>query len=250
MPQAHQRVELVRHTLDGEAVIALAAKLCYAGGDLDSLLDKIAANDQRDFLRKVREMGHESVLEHASFTFLVEGVSRALLAQLTRHRIASFSVQSQRYVSYKKGFGYVVPPSVSALGPEAEAEYASQMEQMQTWYEGWQEKLGANEDARFVLPNACETRLLMTMNARELRHFFALRMCERAQWEIRALARRMFELCYAQTPELFEDAGAGCLRGACPEGEKSCGKASEIRAERKAYLAAHVQQRQPTETEV
>jgi len=250
MPEAHQRVELVRHTLDGEAVIALAAKLCYAGGDLDSLLEKIAANDQRDFLRKVREMGHESVLEHASFTFLVEGVSRALLAQLTRHRIASFSVQSQRYVSYKKGFGYVVPPSVSALGPEAEAEYASQMAQMQTWYEGWQEKLGANEDARFVLPNACETRLLMTMNARELRHFFALRMCERAQWEIRALARKMFELCYAETPELFEDAGAGCLRGACPEGDKSCGKASEIRAERKMYLAAHAVRNQLTETEV
>lgn len=240
MPQAHQRVELLRHTLDGEAVVALAAKLCYAGGDLDSLLEKIAANDQRDFLRKVREMGHESVLEHVSFTFLAEGVSRALLAQLTRHRIASFSVQSQRYVSYKKGFGYIVPPSVRALGPQAEAEYAAQMEQMQTWYEGWQEKLGANEDARFVLPNACETRLLMTMNVRELRHFFALRMCERAQWEIRSLARSMFELCYAEAPELFEDAGAECLRGGCPEGEKSCGRAGEIRAERRAWLAAHV----------
>ena len=113
MPEVQQRVELVRHSLDGEALVALAAKLCYAGGDLDSLLEKIAANDQRDFLRKVREMGHESVLEHVSFTFLTEGVSRALLAQLTRHRIASFSVQSQRYVSYHKGFGYVVPPSVS-----------------------------------------------------------------------------------------------------------------------------------------
>ena len=112
MPEVHQRVELLRVTPDGEAVIALAAKLCYAGGDLDSLLQKIAENDQRAFLRKVREMGHESVLEHVSFTFLVEGISRALLAQLTRHRIASFSVQSQRYVSYAKGFGYVTPPAV------------------------------------------------------------------------------------------------------------------------------------------
>ena len=239
MPEARQRVELIRHTLDGEAVVALAAKLCYAGGDLDSLLRKIAVNDQRDFIRKVREMGHESVLEHASFTFLVEGVSRALLAQLTRHRIASFSVQSQRYVSYAKGFGYVVPPSVRALGPQAEAEYAAQMAQMQAWYEGWQERLGANEDARFVLPNACETRLLVTMNVRELRHFFTLRMCERAQWEIRTLATRMFELCYAQAPELFEDAGEACLRGACPEGEKSCGRAAEHRARRKAYLEAN-----------
>ncbi len=239
MPQVCQRVELIRHTVDGEAVVALAAKLCYAGGDLDSLLEKIAAGDQRAFLRKIREMGHESVLEHVSFTFLAEGVSRSLLAQLTRHRIASFSVQSQRYVSYAKGFGYVVPPAVSALGPEAEGEYAAQMAQMQRWYEGWQTKLGTNEDARFVLPNACETRLMVTMNARELRHFFALRMCERAQWEIRAMAEKMFALCWEQTPELFEDAGPGCLRGPCPEGEKSCGKAMEKRAERAAFLRGH-----------
>lgn len=237
MPEKHQRVELIRQTADAQDIVALAAKLCYAGGDLDSLLTKIAANDQRDFLRKVREMGHESVLEHVSFTFLVEGVSRALLAQLTRHRIASFSVQSQRYVSYQKGFGYIVPPSVRALGPEAEAEYAAQMAQMQTWYEGWQQKLASNEDARFVLPNACETRLLLTMNARELRHFFALRMCMRAQWEIRSLAQSMFGLVYAEAPELFEDAGAACLRGPCPEGAKTCGQAVQFREERRKLLS-------------
>jgi thymidylate synthase (FAD) len=236
MPQVTQRVELIRQTMDGEALVALAAKLCYAGGDLDDLLNKIARNDQRSFLRKVREMGHESVLEHVTFTFLAEGVSRAMLAQLTRHRIASFSVQSQRYVSYAKGFGYIVPPAVQALGPEAEAEYAAQMAQMQSWYESWQQRLGTNEDARFVLPNACETRLMITMNARELRHFFALRMCERAQWEIRTLAEKMFVLCYQEAPELFEDAGQGCLRGACPEGEKTCGKAAQKRAERAAFL--------------
>jgi thymidylate synthase (FAD) len=191
-------------------------------------------------------MGHESVLEHVSFTFLLEGVSRALLAQLTRHRIASFSVQSQRYVSYAKGFGYIIPPSVQALGDAAVREYEAQMAQMQAWYESWQQRLGANEDARFVLPNACETRLMTTMNARELRHFFALRMCERAQWEIRALAGHMFTLCYAQAPELFADAGAGCLRGACPEGDKTCGKAAQVRAERKAFLAAHAAQEQET----
>jgi thymidylate synthase (FAD) len=241
MPEVSQRVELIRHTLDGEGVVALAAKLCYAGGDLDSLLQKITVNDQREFIRKLRSMGHESVLEHVSYTFLIEGVSRSLLAQITRHRIASFSVQSQRYVSYAKGFNYIVPPTVKALGPKAEGEYARQMAQMQSWYEGWQEKLGANEDARFVLPNACETRMVVTMNARELRHFFALRMCERAQWEIRSLAGRMLECCMEQTPELFEDAGPACLRGPCPEGEKSCGKAAEIRAERKAFLAARAE---------
>ena len=237
MPEVHQRVELVRHTLAPEATVALAARLCYAGGDLEALQQRIAQSDQHAFLRKVREMGHESVLEHVSFTFLIEGVSRALLAQLTRHRIASFSVQSQRYVSYAGGFGYVVPPAVHALGAQAEAEYAAQMAQLQAWYESWQERLGTNEDARFVLPNACETRLLVTMNARELRHFFALRMCERAQWEIRALAGRMFALCYAQAPELFEDAGAACLRGECPEGEKSCGQWVAVRAQRQAFLA-------------
>ena len=237
------RVELLRSTVESEALVALAAKLCYAGGDLTSLRDAIARKDQQSFLRKVREMGHESVLEHASLTFLMEGVSRALLAQLTRHRIASFSVQSQRYVSYADGFGYVVPPSIRALSDDAVAEYKAQMAQMQAWYEGWQKRLGdgesANQDARFVLPNACETRIMVTMNVRELRHFFELRMCNRAQWEIRALAQRMFELSYAEAPALFEDAGPRCLRGACPEGAKSCGRQQEIRLEREAFVAAH-----------
>ena len=236
------RAELIRSTVGSETLVALAAKLCYAGGDLDSLREAIDQRDQQAFLRKVREMGHESVLEHASFTFLIEGVSRALLAQLTRHRIASFSVQSQRYVSYGGGFGYIVPPSIRTLGEDAVAEYQAQMQQMQAWYEGWQHRLGegetANQDARFVLPNACETRILMTMNVRELRHFFQLRMCSRAQWEIRALAERMFELSYAEAPALFEDAGPQCLRGACPEGAKSCGKQQELRLQREAFLAS------------
>ena len=187
-------------------------------------------------------MGHDSVLEHASFTFGVEGVSRVLLAQLTRHRLASFSVQSQRYVSYENGFGYVMPPKIAALGEEAQTEYRRQMDEMHAWYCAWQEKLGAgegsNEDARFVLPGACETRLMMTMNVRELRHFFSLRMCSRAQWEIRALATEMHRLCMEVAPALFADSGPGCLRGACPEGSKSCGRAAEIRARRQVELDA------------
>ncbi len=241
MPECTQRVELVRASVNTEELIALGARLCYSGSDLDALLTLVCEKDQQSFLRKIMDMGHESVLEHATFSFLVEGVSRVLLAQLTRHRIASFSVQSQRYVSYEKGFGYVVPPAIQALGAQAAAEYEGQMEQIQGWYEGWQKKLGAageksNEDARFVLPNACSTRVLMTMNARELRHFFALRMCERAQWEIRAMAAKMFELCYEKAPALFANAGPGCLRGACPEGEKTCGKWQEKREEREAFL--------------
>lgn len=241
MPERTQRVLLVRYTPDCQDLVALGARLCYAGGDVDSLIRSVDEKDQRAFLKKLSDMGHESVLEHASFTFLAEGVSRVLLAQLTRHRIASFSVQSQRYVSYKDGFGYVVPPSIQALGPEAAAEYREQMAQMQRWYVAWQERLGAageksNEDARFVLPGACETRILFTMNVRELRHFFALRMCSRAQWEIRAMANAMFRECCRVAPGLFENAGPACLRGACPEGPKTCGQAEQIRAERKRYL--------------
>ncbi len=244
MPQRTQRVELVRSTVDTEALIALGARLCYAGGDVDALLELVSKKDQQAFLRKIMDMGHDSVLEHASFSFLVEGVSRVLLAQLTRHRIASFSVQSQRYVSYAEGFGYIVPPAIEGLGPEAVKEYEDQMAQIQRWYVNWQDKLGAageksNEDARFVLPNACETRILVTMNARELRHFFALRMCSRAQWEIRAMAEKMFDKCYEAAPALFENAGPGCLRGACPEGAKTCGQQSAIKARREAFIAQH-----------
>ena len=241
MPEKKQRVALVRHTADPEALTALGARLCYAGGDIDRLLALIEEKDQKAFVEKIMSMGHESVLEHVSFTFLIEGVSRVLLAQLTRHRIASFSVQSQRYVSYQSGFGYIIPPAIEALGEEAVAEYEAQMAQMQSWYETWQQRLGAageksNEDARFVLPNACETRVLLTMNARELRHFFALRMCTRAQWEIRQMANTMFEQCLAVAPAMFRDAGPGCLRGPCPEGAKSCGKAREIRENREKVL--------------
>ena len=189
--------------------------------------------DQAAFLRRIVASGHLSVLEHASFTFGVSGVSRALLAQLTRHRIASFSVQSQRYVSLDKGFGYIVPPRIKELGEEAVREFEAQMDQMQAWYVAWQEKLGkgegSNEDARFVLPNACETHITVTMNARELLHFFSLRCCSRAQWEIRAMAREMLRLCKQVAPVIFENGGPGCVSGPCPEGARSCGKAAEMR---------------------
>ena len=124
-------------------------------------------------------------------------------------------------------------PRIRDLGEDAVKEFESQMAQMQTWYQDWQEKLGkgegSNEDARFVLPNACETHITMTMNARELLHFFSLRCCNRAQWEIRALAREMLRLCKQVSPVIFESAGPGCVRGACPEGAKSCGQQAEMR---------------------
>lgn len=240
MPRSEMKVALIRHTLSPEEVVALGARLCYSKARVDDLLERVEARDQTEFVHRIMSMGHDSVLEHATFTFGIEGVSRVLLAQITRHRMASFSVQSQRYVSYESGFGYIVPPKIEALGEEAAAEFCRQMDTMHQWYTQWQEKLGTgeggNEDARFVLPGACETRMMVTMNVRELRHFFSLRMCSRAQWEIRALATEMHRLCMEVAPALFENAGPGCLRGACPEGEKSCGKALQIRAERKAWL--------------
>ena len=246
MPRAEMKVALIRHTLSPEEVVALGARLCYSRARVDNLLERVSTRDQTDFVGRIMKMGHDSVLEHASFTFGIEGVSRVLLAQITRHRLASFSVQSQRYVSYESGFGYVVPPKIEALGEEAVREYEQQMDTLHQWYTRWQEKLGTgeggNEDARFVLPGACETRMMVTMNVRELRHFLSLRMCSRAQWEIRALATEMHRLCMEIAPALFADAGPGCLRGACPEGEKTCGKMLQIREERKAILAALIQE--------
>ena len=234
MAKATLKVMLLRATPDPDEVVALGARLCYAQADLDSLRGRVEATDQQKYIEGVMARGHLSVTEHATFTFAVEGVSRALLAQLTRHRIASFSVQSQRYVSMADGFDYVIPPSISALGEQEEAEFIRQMDTMHAWYCAWQEKLGgakeaANQDARFVLPNAAATRLLMTMNARELMHFFELRCCNRAQWEIREMAWQMLALCRKAAPALFAHAGPACLRGACPEGRACCGRADEVK---------------------
>ena len=231
MPESKLHVVLLTHTPEPEKTCALAARTCYSALDEQGLQEKVESADQSKFLKGIVASGHLSVLEHASFTFFAEGVSRALLAQISRHRIASFSVQSQRYVSLEKGFDYIIPPRIKDLGEEAVLEYNAEMEQMHKWYIAWQEKLGenANEDARFVLPNACETHITFTMNARELLHFFSLRCCNRAQWEIRELATEMLRLCKEAAPVIFENAGPGCVSGACPEGPRSCGQAKTMR---------------------
>ena len=237
MPEVHPNVTLIRYTPAPEELVALAGKLCYSPATLEDLAEGIAEKDQTKYLTKLTDMGHLSPIEHASFTFGIEGVSRTLLAQITRHRIASFSVQSQRYVALggeDAGFDYIVPPAIQALGEEEVAEYHRQMETMDQWYQEWRIKLGggkaSNEDARFVLPNAAATRIVMTMNARELIHFLSLRCCNRAQWEIREVAWKMLELAYSAAPSLFSNAGPSCLSGKCPEGKMTCGKMAEIRA--------------------
>ncbi len=245
-------VKLLTYTPEPEKTIACAAKLCYASADIDTLVDGLTDDKVASFLDHLNNIGHQSPIEHASFTFGVEGVSRSLLAQITRHRLASFSVQSQRYVREKGGFQFVLPPEIEAV-PEAKEEFLRAMEEDVQHYErltrllqekhqaaflaaGDDEKTAARkaekkaiEDARFVLPNACATKLIVTMNARSLMNFFALRCCNRAQWEIRDLATQMLREVKAVAPHLFQDAGPGCVRGACPEGSMSCGRAAETR---------------------
>lgn len=205
-------VTLIRYTPDPDHLAQLAASICTRREPTEKAM-MTAVNSC-----------HESILEHASFTFLAENVSRALLAQLTRHRIASFSVESQRYVNYEDGFGFVIPPSIEALGEEHVRNYTQEMEIIHAWYCGWVELLGKEhqEDARMVLPNAANTRLLFTMNGRELRHLLELRECNKAQWEIRQLARLVHEQVKKVAPLTFANAGPGCARGQCPE-SRPCG---------------------------
>ena len=209
-------------------MVALAARLCYSPSGIGELREDVSRKDMQGLIRKVLAMGHTSTLEHVTFTFGVEGISRAASHQLVRHRIASYSQQSQRYVS--ADFGYVTPKTVAAV-PALLKDYERHMASSSRLYE----KLGKAgipaEDARFVLPNATETKILVTMNARELHHFFALRTCRRAQWEIREMALRMLAIAREEAPLLFEAAGPGCVRGKCSEGRLACGEAAEVRLE-------------------
>ncbi len=245
------KVTLIAHTPQPERTVASAARLCYSAASIADVQEALTEEKTASFVDMLSEIGHESPIEHASFTFGIEGVSRSLLAQITRHRLASYSVQSQRYVTESQ-FEYVVPPEIAAI-PEAKAEYLRAMEEDQRHYEsltallkekhksdllkaGVAEKTAdrqaekrAIEDARFVLPNACATKLMVTMNARSLHNFFRHRCCNRAQWEIRELAERMLALCLEVAPHLFRHAGPPCVNGACPEGKMSCGRMAEMR---------------------
>ncbi len=246
-------VNLLAYTPDADKLVAAAAKLCYAKSDIPTLLDNLTPDKVESFLNLLSDLGHASPIEHATFTFGIEGVSRALLAQITRHRIASFSVQSQRYVD-KSSFQYITPPEIEAI-PEAREEYIRAMEEDAAHYEslrnilikkhtqtfmseGKSEKEAlklaekkANEDARFVLPNSCDTKIIMTMNVRSLHNFLTLRCCRRAQWEIRELAIEMLKLVREAAPLLFANAGPSCLRGKCSEGAYTCGRAAEVKKE-------------------
>lgn len=245
------KVSLLAHTPDPENIVSAAAKLCYSQSGVKEILEKQSDEERDRFINMLMDIGHESPIEHVSFTFAIEGVSRTLTHQLVRHRIASYSQQSQRYVKLEQ-FEYIVPPSIKG-DEEAEKLYIQTMEEIQERYNqisgilyekhlkefldsGIPEKKAktmaekkAIEDARYIFPNACETKIVVTMNARSLKNFFEHRCCERAQWEIRNLAEEMLKLVKKAAPSIFGTAGPKCISGPCPEGKMTCGKIKEVR---------------------
>ncbi|MFA6048525.1 MAG: FAD-dependent thymidylate synthase [Candidatus Micrarchaeia archaeon] len=215
------KVVLLRHTSDPERVCAAAARQCYSSAGVAELQEKMTDEQVVKLINQVIRSGHHSTIEHASFTFAVEGISRACSHQLVRHRVASFSQQSQRYVN-AKDVAYVIPPKIRAK-PELKEKYEAFMAQAQKVYNELADAGIEKEDARFVLPNAAETRLVVTMNARELLHFFELRTCNRAQWEIHLLANKMLEECRKVAPNIFRHAGPSCeTEKICWEGKLAC----------------------------
>ena len=246
------KVTLLAYTPNPEKTVACAAKLCYSSAEIGTLYDGLSDEKAADFVEMLSNIGHESPIEHASFTFGIEGVSRSFLAQITRHRIASYSVQSQRYVK-ENAFSFVTPPEI-ASDPAAKTLYEQSMQNAIDSYHALAERLEkkhystflaagqdektarknaekkAIEDARFVLPNACDTKMIVTMNARSLLNFFKHRCCNRAQWEIKRVADEMLRLVLGVAPTLFGNAGPSCTRSGCSEGKMTCGKAAEVRA--------------------
>jgi thymidylate synthase (FAD) len=235
MSEAALNVVLLRHTPEPEEVVAIAAKLCYSASGVDELKQKIEARDQAAFVEKLASIGHLSPIEHVSFTFGIEGISRACSHQLVRHRVASYSQQSQRYVKEEQ-FDYVIPPSIKQ-DPALVSEFKRCMDEAQTNYTRVLKRLeelglkgeAGQQDARYLLPNAAETKIVVSMNARELLHFFQVRTCNRAQWEIREMAERMLALVKNAAPTIFAKSGPGCLYASCPEGKMSCGKIEKVR---------------------
>ena len=245
------KVELLRYTPDGEKLIAAAARLCYSSVGVSQIEENLDDDKVESFLNHLVDLNHESPIEHISFTFGVEGVSRTLSHQLVRHRIASYSQQSQRYVKLEQ-FEYIIPPAI-ANNKKTKEMFEKAMKEDQKYYneiskllfeehfnkyieEGLNEKEAkskaekeAIEDARYVFPNACETKIVFTMNARTLLNFFRLRTRNRAQWEIRELATQMLKEVKKVYPIIFKNAGPGCIKGLCPEGKMTCGKIKEVR---------------------
>jgi thymidylate synthase (FAD) len=234
MPEGKLKVKLLSLTPNALSLVYAACRQCYSSEFAGDIYESSKKNEKKmaEFITKIAASGHESPLEHVKFTFAVEGVSRALTHQLVRHRLASYSQQSQRYVK-EENFDYIIPPSI-AKDKKALEEYKATLLRIQEGYNNLLDLLKsngivgekANQDARFVLPQATETKIVISMNARELLHFFSLRCCTRAQWEIKALADKMLAICRKELPAVFKKAGAKCeALKYCPEGRKfTCGR--------------------------
>ena len=256
MEEKSAKVYLLAHTMpvntiDGsknpERVVAAAGKLCYSKSDVMNLYNGLDDEATEKFVNMLSSMGHQSPIEHISFTFGIEGISRTCSHQIVRHRIASYSQQSQRYVDLQNSFNYIIPEAIKN-NEKAKLLYEKSMladmdvykEITQALIEEYTQGITdkkeiskltkkALEDSRFALPNACETKIIVTMNARTLLNFFKERCCNRAQWEIRELATQMLKLCREVAPVIFEKAGPSCLKGPCVEGKGTCGKINEVR---------------------
>ncbi len=239
------KVELLAYTPNPDYVVAMSAKLCYSKTGVDNIRDNLDDEKVQKFISHLTSIGHQSPIEHVSFTFAIEGISRVCTHQLVRHRIASYSQQSQRYVKLEQ-FEYIIPPQI-AENEKARKIFIKAMEDDQKAYdkivdeliegnieyfieECYSEKQAKSmaekksiEDARYVFPNACETKIVVTMNARTLMNFFEHRICERAQWEIKEMAYLMLEEVKKTAPNLFKNAGPSCIsRNKCKEGAMSC----------------------------
>ncbi len=236
MPAVTAKVVLLSHTPNPLSVIYAACRQCYYQGFVGDMWEsliggEISIDKQRELVAKIVDSGHESPIEHVSFSFAIDGISRALSHQLVRHRIASYSQQSQRYVNGAE-CNYIIPPAI-AKNPLALQRFEAFMEEVGSAYKDIHALLmdqgrdsgKANEDARFVLPQAAETRIVVSMNCRTLLNFFKHRCCTRAQWEIRHVANEMLHQCREVLPEVFAEAGAPCEKTKfCPEGKFCCGR--------------------------
>jgi thymidylate synthase (FAD) len=218
------KVILINYTKNPEKIVAQSARLCYSNLSIEDLKKSLSNESITKLIKKIMRLGHYSVLEHINFSFAMEGISRVTSHQLVRHRIASFSQQSQRYVKIsEKDFPYVVPKSI-AKNDKLCKIFIDTVKQLDKIYQQFLDDNIAAEDARYILPQAVVTKIIITANARELLHIFKLRCCNRAQWEIREVAKGMLKEVKDIAPIIFENAGPPCTLGLCPEGELTCGK--------------------------
>lgn len=224
------KVVLLAYTERPEEVVARAGRLCYFPSNISDLKKAVTKTKIKEMIMKLSESGHLSAFEHAVFTFGIEGISRACSHQLVRHRIASYSQQSQRYVTFGENFDYIIPESIKN-NKKAFKKFQEAVLYAKKIYDELIEDGIHKEDARYILPNASETKIIVTMNARELLHFFTLRLCRRAQWEIREMAKLMLKEVRKVAPNIFFNAGPECIRTRCPEGKMSCGKYFEVKKE-------------------